>query len=167
MRAATAHALDDGVERHVDLQHVVQFHASGLHRIGLRDGAREAVEQKTVGAIGLRDAFLDQVDDEIVTDQTTRLHHRFRLQTQGCARFHRGAQHVAGGNLRDAVFLANERGLRSFAGTRGAQQNQSHHYPSIRVSMAWPRVSRGGPWAWEPGRPGEDSTGTQRPDLHR
>ena len=45
------------------------------------------------------------------------------------------AQHVAGRNLRDAIFLANKSGLSAFARARCAQQNESHLYPfNKRVS---------------------------------
>jgi hypothetical protein len=106
--AAAAHALDDGVVGHVDLQHVVELDAGGLHGVGLRDGAREAVEQEAVGAVGLGDALLDQADDDVVADQRAGVHHLLGGQAQRRAGLDGGAQHVAGGDLRDAVFLADE-----------------------------------------------------------
>ena len=126
VRAAAAHAVDDGVKGHVNFEDIVQFDASRLHGIGLRDGAGEAVKQEAVGAVGLGDAFFDQVDDQVVADQTARFHDGFGFQAQGCARFDGGAQHVAGGDLWNAELLANESGLCSFSGARCAQQNQSH-----------------------------------------
>jgi hypothetical protein len=69
MHATAAHAFDDGVERHVDLEHIVQLDAGGLHRVGLRNGARETVEQEALGAVVLGDAFLDEADDDVVADQ--------------------------------------------------------------------------------------------------
>ena len=119
--------------------------AGGLHCIGLGDGAGETIEQEAVGAVGLRDALLDQVDDQVVTDQTTGLHHGLGLQAQGGAGLDRGAQHVAGRDLRDAVFLADEGGLRAFAGTGSTQENQSHRCPCCRVSMDGPLVSAAAP----------------------
>ena len=129
VRAAAAHALNDRVERHVDLQHVVELDAGGLHGVGLRDGARKAVEQEALGAVGLGDAFLDQVDDQVIADQTARFHHRLGLQAQWRAGLDSGAQHVAGRDLRNAEFLADESGLRALAGAGRAQQNQSHGSP--------------------------------------
>ena len=79
MGAAPAHALDDGVKGHIDFEHVVEPDTGGFHGFGLRDGAREPVEQKALGAVTLANPFLDQVDDQVVTDQTTGLHHRFGL----------------------------------------------------------------------------------------
>jgi hypothetical protein len=126
MAAPPAHALDDGVEGHVDLQHHVQLDAGGLHGVGLRQGAREAVEQEAVGTVALRDAFLDQADDDVIADQAAAVHHLLGGQAQRRAGLDGGAQHVAGGNLRNAVLLADERGLRAFAGAGGAQKNESH-----------------------------------------
>ncbi|MCY1370720.1 hypothetical protein D9M69_578240 [compost metagenome] len=158
MRAAAAHAVDDGVERHVKFQHVVQLHAGGLHGVGLGNGAGKTVEQETVGAVRLGNAFLDQVDDEIVTDEAAGFHHGLGLYAQGGARLHGCAQHVTGGNLGDAVFLADERGLGAFASAGSAQQNQSHRCPFFRVSNGeaaclWRLPFRPG----ARGRPVEDS----------
>ena len=43
--------------------------AGVLHRVGLRNGARKAVEQIAVRAIGLLQALLDQADDDVVGNQ--------------------------------------------------------------------------------------------------
>ena len=124
--AATAHAFDDGVKGHIDFEHEVQLHASRFHGVGLRNGAGEAVKQEALGAIGLGDAFFDQVDDQVIADQTASIHHFFGFDAQRGTGFDCSAQHVACGNLGNAVFLANEGGLCTFTGTRCAQQNQSH-----------------------------------------
>jgi hypothetical protein len=62
----------------------------------------------------------------VVADQTARFHDGFGLQAQWGACLDGSAQHVAGGDLGDVVFLANESGLCAFAGAGCAQQNQSH-----------------------------------------
>ncbi len=129
VRAAAAHALDDGVEGHVDFQHVVELDAGCLQGVGLWNGAREAVKEEALGAVRLGDAFLNQTDDDVVADQGARVHDGLGLQAQRRARFDRRAQHVAGGDLRDAVFLADERGLRALSGAGGAEQDQSHGSP--------------------------------------
>ena len=94
--AASAHALDDGVKRHVNLQHVIQFDARILHGIGLAQGAGKAVKEKAVGAVRLLQALLDQIDDDVVAHQTTHIHDLFRLQPEWCASSYRRAQHVTG-----------------------------------------------------------------------
>jgi hypothetical protein len=63
----------------------------------------KAVEQEALGAIGLRQAFLHQADDDVVADQAASVHHLLGGHAQRCARLDGGAQHVAGGDLRDAV----------------------------------------------------------------
>ena len=129
MAAAAAHALDDGLEGHVDFQHVVEVDASFLHGLGLGNGAREAVEQETVGAVVLGDAFLHQVDDQVVADQTARVHDLLGFDAQRGAGLDGGAQHVARGNLRNAVLLADEGGLGALAGAGCAKKNQFHGGP--------------------------------------
>ena len=138
VRAASAHAVDDGLKRNVDFQHVVERHASSFHGISLGDGARESVKQETIGAVGLGDAVFHQVDDQIVADQTARGHDCLGLQPQRRSGLDRCTQHVAGGNLRNAVFLANESGLGAFAGAWCAQKNQSHGLTSIKRKSCAP-----------------------------
>jgi hypothetical protein len=59
------------------------------------------------------------------------VHHLLGRQAQRRAGLDRGAQHVTGGNLRNAIALADEGGLRAFAGARRAQEDQSHRVPRI------------------------------------
>ena len=86
----------------VTIDHVVDGHTGVLQRFGLRDGPREAVEQEALGAIGLGDAFLDQGDDDVVGYQAAAVHHAFHLLAERAAGLDCGAQHVAGGDLRNA-----------------------------------------------------------------
>ena len=121
MRAASAHALNDGLERHVNFQHVIKLHAGRLHGVSLRNGSGETVKQKTLGAICLGDALFNQIDDQVIADQAPCIHDFFGLHAQRRSGLDSGAQHVARGDLRNAVFLANEGGLCAFAGARGSQ----------------------------------------------
>src|SRR6185369_16818121 len=54
------------------------------------------------------------------------IHHLFRRQPERRARLDRGAQHVARGDLRNAVVLGEERCLRALAGARRAKKNELH-----------------------------------------
>jgi hypothetical protein len=67
--APTAHALDDFLVIHVDLDDTVDRDALVLQGIGLRQGARETVEQEAVGAVIFLDALLDEAKDDIVGNQ--------------------------------------------------------------------------------------------------
>ncbi len=126
MHAPAAHAHDDLLVRHVDLQHVVDRHAGLLHRLGLRDGAREAVEQVARLAVGLPQALLHHLDDQLVRYQVPGVHHLLRLFAERAAGLDLGAQHVAGRNLRDAEPLADELGLRALARARRPEEYQPH-----------------------------------------
>jgi adenylate kinase family enzyme len=46
VRAAAAHAFDDGFKGHVDFEHVVEFDAGSFHGVGLGDGAGETVKKR-------------------------------------------------------------------------------------------------------------------------
>ena len=120
MHPTPAHALDDGFKGHIDFEHVVEVDACQLHRVGLRNGAGKAVKQKTIGAIGLCNAFFDQANDDVITHQTARVHDFFGRQSHGSACFDGSTKHVARGNLGNTKLFANESGLGAFACTRCA-----------------------------------------------
>ena len=96
MRPAATHALDDGFKRDINFQHVVELDTSGLHGICLGNGAWKAVKQKTFVAVRLGDALLDEIDDEVVTDERSRVHDLFGLNPQWRSGLHGCAQHVTG-----------------------------------------------------------------------
>ncbi|MNP30027.1 hypothetical protein D3C76_1230820 [compost metagenome] len=145
MHATTGDAADDFLVVHGDLDHVVDGHAGVLQGFSLGDGARETVEEEAVGAIGLGDALLDQVDDQVIGNQATGVHHALGLQAQLGAGLDRCAQHVAGGNLRNAELLGDETGLSTFAGTRGPQQNHAHRCAPQRFYFQIGRICLMGP----------------------
>jgi hypothetical protein len=120
---------------HVDLQHHVELDAGGLHGVGLRDGAREAVEQEAVGAVGLRDAFLDQADDDVVADQAAASITFLAARPSGVPALTAARSMSPVEICGNAVLLADERGLRAFAGAGGAQQDQSHGF--LGVLCGW------------------------------
>src|SRR5574343_788114 len=123
---ATGHALDDVAVRHVDFEHEFDRHTGILHGLSLRNGARETVEQVAVLAVVLGQAILDHADDDSVRHQAARVHVLLGFEAKRGAGLDLSAQHVAGGNLRDAELLADESSLRSLTGARSAQQNQFH-----------------------------------------
>jgi hypothetical protein len=123
---AAAHAFDDFGIGNIDFKHVVDAHTGFLHRFCLRNGAREAIEQVAGRAVGLSQSVPNQADDDVIGDQTARVHHLLRRESEGRAGFDRCAQHIARGNLRDAEPAGDERSLRAFAGTRGAKEDQTH-----------------------------------------
>jgi hypothetical protein len=131
VRAAPAHAFDDGFKRYIDLKHVIQLDAGRLHGISLRDGARKAVKQEPFGTVGLGNALLDQIDDQVVADQGARVHDFFGFNAQLRAGFDSRTEHIASGNLGNTVLLADEGRLRPLARARRAQQYQSHGCPLI------------------------------------
>ncbi|MNT57285.1 hypothetical protein D3C72_1946450 [compost metagenome] len=83
----------------------------------MRDGAREAVEQIAIGAIGFLQAVLDQADHDVVRHEAARIHDFFRCQAQFRAFLDRRAQHVARGDLWNIVFFFDEVSLGALAGT--------------------------------------------------
>ncbi|MNV65271.1 hypothetical protein D3C71_1579600 [compost metagenome] len=116
MHAAAGHALDDLVFGHIDLKNDVDLHAGKLHRIRLRKGAGEAVEQETIDTIGLGDARVYEADDDVVAHESACIHHALGSQTDRRAGLSRRAQHVAGGQVGDAKVLRDAIGLCALSG---------------------------------------------------
>src|SRR5690606_21440627 len=126
LHAATGVAADALFVVDGEFDRVIYTPARCLQRFSLRNGARETIGQKAIGAIGLSDALLDQVDDQVVGNQAAGIHHALGLQAQLGTSLDRRAQHVARGNLRNAEFFGNEAGLGTFASTGRSQQNHAH-----------------------------------------
>ncbi len=107
-----------------------------IERLGLRDVAREAVEDETVGGVGLAEPLADHAEHDAVVDQLAGLHGVLRRDAERRAARDRRTQQIAGRNLRDAETLHETLGLRAFAGARRAKQNDSHdfRYPSLWFS---------------------------------
>src|SRR5207248_10894093 len=81
-----------------------------IERLGLRHRARKAVENETPlssmgGGIRGGDPLGDHLDDDVVWNELAGLHDRLDLPAERSARGDRPAQHVAGGELDQPVFL--------------------------------------------------------------
>ena len=74
MVPAARHTLDDFLIGHVNFNHVVNRHTRGFHCISLGNGAGKAVKQKTLGTIWLCNALFYQIDDDVVGNQSPRIH---------------------------------------------------------------------------------------------
>src|SRR5207249_118926 len=126
VHTATIHALDDVGIRDCDLEHHVDLDLRILEAVGLANGAWEPVEQVALLTIRSLQALLDETDDDVVRHQLTCIHHFFRGKTEGRSGLYRRAQHVTGGNLRNAEALLDERRLGAFAGARRTKKYQTH-----------------------------------------
>src|ERR1043166_451401 len=115
MHPSAAHAAQNFAVADFDLDHVVDVYAFALHGFRLRDGAREAVDKISPGGVRLTNAILYQPYDDIIRNELAGVHEFFRLQAERMADANRLAQHVTGGDLRDAVLLGDELRLRTFA----------------------------------------------------
>ena len=97
-----------------------------VERLRLRHRAREAVEHEAALDVGLIDAIGDDRHHHLIGNQLPGIHDAFGAQADRRAGGDRGAQHVAGGKLDDAVFLDQALRLRALPRSRRAEQDQSH-----------------------------------------
>ena len=129
-------ALDQRILVHHQLDDIGEATAAMLEqqveRVGLRRGARIAVEDRALPFLELVEALADQGGDDRVGDELARLHHRLRLQPHGRARLHRRAQHVAGGQLHHPAIMLQTARLRTLAGARRSEQDDVHVSSPLR-----------------------------------
>ena len=116
--------VDDPVEALAKVGHqAVQGHSLG-------NGAREAVHDEAWLAVGPAQAAADDLDHDVVGDVLAGREDGLRLPAKGRAGRDLGAQHVAGGDVRDAEVRAQHVGLGPLATTGGAVQEEVHRAPS-------------------------------------
>ena len=123
---AAGHAFDDFRIGHCDFENEIDGDARGLQGFSLRNGAGEAVKEEALLAVVLREAFLHKADDDVVAYQAALIHNDLSSLAEFGTGLHRGAEHVARGNLRNAEVFFNEGSLRALAGTRRSDENQTH-----------------------------------------
>ena len=89
-------------------------------------GARVAVEDEAAGAIGRIDALGDDGVDDVIGHQFACIHHGLGAFADIGAGGNRGAQHIAGGQLRDRMRLDQTLGLSPLPRARRSQKYKSH-----------------------------------------
>ena len=97
--------LLDGLVGNEDLQNLVDLHAHFVQRFCLRHAAGKTVQNETILAVVLCNAFLQDADDDIIGDQGTAVHCSLCLDTVFGAGADCLTQHIAGGNLGDRQCL--------------------------------------------------------------
>ena len=114
----------------LELDHAVELEAAlgqqAVERLRLRHRAREAVEHEAALGVRLIDAVGDDRHHHLVGNQFAAIHDGLGAQADRRAGRDRGAQHVAGRELNDAVFLDQALRLRALPRPRRAEQDQSH-----------------------------------------
>ena len=98
----------------------------GVERLGLAQCARETIEDKTLVRVRLVQPVGNDADDDIVRHQPAAGHDILGLEADRRLRRHRGAQHLSGGELNDAVPMNQSLRLRSLARPRRPEKDQSH-----------------------------------------
>jgi len=81
----------------------------------LRNRAGKTVEQETFIAVWLRDAGLDQIDDDVIGNEPACIHDFFCHDSQFGTSLHGRTQHVTSGNLWNAEPFLNVIGLRALS----------------------------------------------------
>src|SRR3954469_22413578 len=118
--------VDDQFEHAVEGLAEVGQRAAQL--LGLRDGARETVEQETGLGVGLSQAVAHHGDGDLVGHQVAGVHVDLGLLAQLGLTADVGAEDVAGRDGRNAEPARDDLGLGPLAGPRRAQQHHAHYF---------------------------------------
>ena len=137
---AQREAGDALVARHAQLDDGVQLLAASREErvevANLAEVARVAVEQEAAGGVGLRQAVAHDRAGQLVRDQVAGLDDRLDLPAEIGACRHRTAEHIAGGDRRDAERLRDADALGALAGALGPDDEQPGRAPSSRQVTA-------------------------------
>ena len=102
-------ALEENSFVNLELDHRVEIELllvqHAVERLGLRHGARKAVEDEAVVGVGLGDAVGDDRHNDVVGYEFAARHDLLGVQPDRGAGGSRGTQHVTGGELNDSVFF--------------------------------------------------------------
>lgn len=134
--------LDQDVILDLELQHLVDLLSSlfehGIEFAGLLNGPWESIQKETLGILWLFEFFFEERDDEVVTDKSTGLHNCISLLANLGAGGDGRSEKVAGGDVSEAVFLADDWALGSLATAWWTQQND---VDVVRRHIFWILVS--------------------------
>lgn len=92
-----------------------------IQRLGLGDSARETVQDETVLAVILRDAILQQVDDQLIRDKLPSVHILLGFLSKRGVICNGLAENVAGGHGRHPHLFDEECRQSALTGARSAE----------------------------------------------
>ena len=98
------HAFDDVLVGNLKGKHAVKLNAVGDKRFCLRDRPGHAVEDESVGTVGLGKTFLHDLDDHVVRHKLAFVDVRLGRESHARAIVDGRAQDVAGRNSGDTQF---------------------------------------------------------------
>ena len=116
--------VDDELEHHVELDAAVGEHV--VEDLGLRDRAREAVEQEAAVRVVLGQPVADHVDGDVVRDEVAPVHERLGLEPERGPLADVRAEDVAGRDLGHREVLGDELRLCPLAGSGWPDEDEAH-----------------------------------------
>ena len=125
--------VDHAVER---LPRVLQ---EAGQRLGLRDRAREPVDDEALRGVGRGEALAHQVDDHVVGHQRPAVHIPLGLETEARASRQRFAEDVPRGDVRHSPRVRELARLGALAGAGGSEKDETHasRARTPRSSATW------------------------------
>ena len=136
MDTAPAHSMDDNGVIHRNFHHRLDRDSPLTQGLGLRDVSRKPVEQTASPTVGPVQPFFYETHDDIIRNQSSRIHDSLGPQPQLGTSPICSSQHVSGGDLRNTESLADEAGLRTLSRARPPQQYRSQ-LPLLLQSKLW------------------------------
>src|SRR5581483_19417 len=126
------HPLLAGVVRDLELedqgQRTPEVGEERVQRLGLRQVAREAVEDVARPGVLAREPLADQLDRQVVGDQLAGRENRFHSYAQRATRRDSGAEEIAGRDMRERVLPRDPSSLCPLAGALRPEEQDVERY---------------------------------------
>ena len=104
-----------------------QVTGDAVERLGLRDGAGEAVEHvAAAGRVALVEPLVDDPDHDVVGHEAAGVHDLLGARAELGALLDRGTEHVAGRDVGHHVVTGQAHALGALARTLATEQNHAH-----------------------------------------
>ena len=128
-RRLTAEDLSD-IREYVSYEPEMNLFITGdIEQFGLRDRARETVEDESVGALGGGEACGNHVGDDLVGDELALVHEGLGLLAKLALSLDGSAQQVASRDVSHAVVSDELLSLSALASAGSTKENEIHSEP--------------------------------------
>lgn len=131
---ATGDSLDKQLVVDVQVDHLVDADVlllqKAVQNLSLVDGSGKPIKDETLGALRALNSLGHNTGNHIITNKLTSVHDRLGLQAHLSASLDGLSEHVAGGQVAQAVLILNSRSLGSLSSTRRTEEDGT---PTIQI----------------------------------
>ena len=133
---ASGHSIYYLFIRYFNINYLIDNNSHLIQSLSLRNGSWEAIENETVLAIVLDDSFLNDADNNLIRNKSSRFHIALSLKTHLCAGFQRLTDNVTRRNCGNIVAIADNLGLCALTCTWCSEKYDFHKCTPFRIHQS-------------------------------